>query len=269
MEKIALFRRKVYRFFKQEGRILPWRTDYNAYYVLVSEIMLQQTQVNRVVDKFDRFIKFFPSITILAESSLEEVLKAWQGLGYNRRANLLRKAAKRIVDEFDGVIPDDPAVLVTLPGIGSATAASIAAFAYNKPTVFLETNIRTVFIHHFFRGCTSISDEKILAVAQNALDRKNPRKWYSALMDYGTTLKTQYGNLTRKSTAYKKQSRFQGSKRQLRGMILKEMISAGGGTAARIAASVDRDAQSVALQLEALTADGLLVKNRGRYRIAK
>ncbi len=265
---IVGFRKKVYRFFKQNGRTLPWRTDYNPYHIIVSEIMLQQTQVDRVTEKFIQFITVFPTLDSLAGAPLERVLSTWQGLGYNRRANSLREAARQIIQLYKGVVPDDPELLKTLPGIGPATAASIAAFAYNKPTLFLETNIRTVYIHHFFPDRESVSDDELLPVANAALDRRNPRKWYSALMDYGTMLKKTEGNLSRKSLNYKKQSPFHGSKRQLRGMILKTLVTGKGYSVVSLAKKLDRSAEEVREQIDALVGEGLLVRRSGILRIA-
>ena len=261
--EIPEFRNLVYNYFRKEGRTLPWRTDYNPYHILVSEIMLQQTQVDRVTEKFVQFITAFPTLDTLAGAPLERVLSAWQGLGYNRRANSLREAARQIIQLYKCVIPDDPEILKTLPGIGPATAASIAAFAYNRPTLFLETNIRTVYIHHFFPDRESVSDDELLPVANAALDRRNPRKWYSALMDYGTMLKKTEGNLSRKSLNYKKQSPFHGSKRQLRGMILKTLVTGKSYGVVSLARKLDRSAEEVREQLNALAGEGLLVW-RGR-----
>lgn len=225
--QIQLFRKHIYSYFKTSGRKLPWRVDYNPYHVYVSEVMLQQTQVDRVGQKFGPFITRFPDFKTLAESSLEDVYSIWQGLGYNRRAAALRNSAKLIMSHYQGAMPDSPEELVKLPGIGSATAASITAFAFNKPVLFLETNIRTVYIHHFFPNHQSVNDALILPVAELAIDRENPRKWYSALMDYGTMLKKEFGNLSRKSSSYKKQTAFKGSKRQIRGSVLKLLFEHG------------------------------------------
>lgn len=268
-EKIKTFRLQVYRYFKREGRILPWRTDYNPYHIFVSEIMLQQTRVDRVIEKFTKFIETFPTLKSLADSPLGKVLRSWQGLGYNRRAVSLRNAAIMLVHDFDGIVPDDPDELKTLPGIGPATAASIAAFAFNRPTVFLETNIRTVYIHHFFSDKPSVRDEEILPIAEASLDRRCPRKWYSALMDYGTMLKTNYGNLSRRSVSYKKQSPFIGSNRQIRGLILKELVTGKGAGLQVLARKLDRSPEAVARQLEVLSKEGVLVKRGRVFRIAE
>lgn len=268
-ETIHAFRRAVYRHFKLYGRVLPWRTDYDPYHILVSEIMLQQTQVDRVIDKFNTFVEMFPDVQTLADASLEAVLQQWQGLGYNRRGVALREAAKIVVRDYKGVVPDSPEQLGMLPGIGPATAASIAAFAFNRPTLFLETNIRTVLIHHFFGDQQNIDDAMLLPVAEAVLDRRRPRSWYSALMDYGTTLKKEVGNLSRRSASYKKQSRFEGSRRQVRGAILKWLLLDGRtGTAATIVRHVRGDPLVIAELLKQMLTEGLLMKTGPVYRIA-
>ncbi|MCA9327351.1 A/G-specific adenine glycosylase, partial [Candidatus Saccharibacteria bacterium] len=134
------------RLLRQHGeelyRDMPWRSDTRPYYVLVSELMLQQTQVDRVIPKFQAFIAAFPDERILAQASLADVLKLWQGLGYNRRAKFLHDAAKHVVASGD--FPLDEAGLVTLPGVGKNTAGAIMAYAYNQPAIYVETNVRAV-----------------------------------------------------------------------------------------------------------------------------
>ncbi len=220
-----MFRKTVLAYYRKHGRDLPWRRSVTPYRVVVSEIMLQQTQVGRVAEKFDIFIKQFPSFASLAEASVADVLRAWQGLGYNRRALALKKIADIVVRDCKGTVPSDPAELEKLPGIGTATAGSIAAFGFNKPVVFIETNIRRVFIHFFFPKKKSVHDNEIIPLVQVALNRKNPRAWYSALMDYGAMLAKKVENPNRKSAHYAKQSRFEGSDRQVRGRILKLLMS--------------------------------------------
>jgi len=268
-QQIRRFRTTVYTHFDREGRTLPWRTGYDPYHILVSEIMLQQTQVDRVIDKFTPFLRAFPTLHALAQAPLDDVIARWQGLGYNRRAAALRNAARMIEKDFGGIVPQEPEQLHTLPGIGSATAASIAAFAFNKPVVFLETNIRTVLIHHFFSDKASVPDNDLIEIAAAALDRKNPRKWYSALMDYGTMLKKTVGNLSRKSITYKKQSPFAGSRRQIRGAVLKCLVTMRQGTPAAIAGAIDRNAADITPVLDALVKEGLLHKEKRHYRIAR
>ena len=186
--------------------------------------MLQQTQVERVTTKYSEFIAAFPDFTSLANASLQEVLRVWQGMGYNRRAVALKEIAVRVIRDFNGMLPDSVDVLATLPGIGRATASSIAAFAFNLPAVFIETNIRRVFIHFFFQDKQNIKDPDILLLVEKTLDRRNPGAWYHALMDYGVLLKRQFPGLNKRSAHYQKQTPFQGSNRQMRGRILKTLI---------------------------------------------
>jgi A/G-specific adenine glycosylase len=267
-DAVRSFRRKVYRYFAAHGRVLPWRTGYDPYHIIVSEIMLQQTQVDRVAVKFPLFVNRFPDVRALADAPLEAVLREWQGLGYNRRATALREAAKIIVADYGGRVPDDPELLVKLPGIGAATAASIAAFAFNRPTLFLETNIRTVLIHHFAADRRLVDDEVLLPVAAAVLDRRNPRKWYSALMDYGTMLKKNVGNLSRNSASYKKQSRFEGSRRQVRGAILQFLLKKGAAVPEGIANGIDKDLVVVEALLDQLATEKILVKTGRQFRIS-
>jgi len=183
--------------------------------------MLQQTQVDRVAEKFPLFIERFPTIAALAQADFSEVMQAWQGLGYNRRARFLHEAAKVIVEVHKGRIPKTPDILVTLPGIGPNTAASIAAFGFGYPSVFIETNIRSVIIHHFFPGRDKVADAEIIPLVAETLDRDDPYSWYSAMMDYGTYLKSIHGNPSRRSSHHVKQSKFEGSDRQIRGRIMR------------------------------------------------
>lgn len=224
MTRIKKFQKVIWDYFENNRRDFPWRNTTDPYNILVSELMLQQTQASRVVQKYEEFIKKFPDFVSLAEAYLHEVLQEWQGLGYNRRALYLKKAAEIVVKEFDGVLPDVPEELEQLPGIGRATASSIAAFAFNKPTVFIETNIRTVFIHFFFKHRQKISDKELLPYIKQTLDLKNPREWYFALIDYGVMLKKKFPRRNKKSAHYKKQSSFKGSNRELRGQMLKLLL---------------------------------------------
>lgn len=228
--------------------------------------MLQQTQVDRVMQKYTPFIQTFPDFRTLALAPFQEVLGTWQGLGYNRRALALQRAAGRVVDEFDTVLPSDPDALATLPGVGKTTACSIAAFAFNMPVIFIETNIRTVFIHFFFSGREKVSDAELLPLVEEALDRRRPRKWYSALMDYGTMLKKAGRKDHRKSTAYKKQSPFYGSDRQLRGQILKTLLTENGLSAAALSGMLAADEERVRRIVGALLTEGL-VKSPGDDKV--
>jgi A/G-specific adenine glycosylase len=224
LEGVRQFREDIYRFYRDNKRDLPYRSTRDPYRVLVSEIMLQQTRVERVNQKFPSFIALFPDFMSLASAPLSEILRAWQGMGYNRRAKHLKIIAEKVCGEYAGILPADPAVLETFPGIGNATARSVCAFAYNLPVVFIETNIRRVFIHCFFPECESVSDREILPLVEITLDQANPRDWYYALMDYGTQLKTSVPNPNRRSHHYTRQPPFKGSDRQIRGLVLRIVL---------------------------------------------
>lgn len=230
MGNITTFKKTVWAYYQAHGRHdLPWRlsqTDgiFDPYRILVSELMLQQTQVSRVIPKFTQFIVAFPNTYALAHAPLGEVLMHWSGLGYNRRAKFLWQAAQMIETEYGGLFPQDVAELKRLPGVGPHTAGAIAAYAFNEPTVFVETNIRTVFIHHFFPKEVSVADTMLVPLIAASVDTAHAREWYWALMDYGTYLKQTAGNAARASKTYTRQSPFQGSRRQLRGNILRALL---------------------------------------------
>lgn len=214
------FRKIILEHYRENRRDFPWRNNPSPWEVYVSEVMLQQTQTNRVSEMFPPFMERFPSPEVMAASSLEDVLRHWKGLGYNRRARSLHQASKVMVENHGGTVPQDPEQLVELPGIGPATAASIAAFAFDRPTVFVETNIRTVYIYFFFPGQEEVHDRDILPLVESTLDRKSPHHWYSALMDYGAMLKKNLPNPGRKSRHHVKQSPFKGSRREIRSRIM-------------------------------------------------
>lgn len=221
LEQIKAFQEKVWQFYKINKRDFVWRSHAVPYYVFVSEIMLQQTQTTRVILKFQQWTQLFPDFKSLAQASRQEVLHAWVGLGYNRRGVALHDNAKRIVQEFNGLVPANTKILQTFSGIGSNTAASICAFAFNQPVVFIETNIRTVFLYEFFAGQSQISDKQLMPFIQAAVDLENPREWYWALMDYGVYLKKELKANNTRSKHYARQSRFEGSRRQMRGAIIR------------------------------------------------
>ena len=229
--------------------------------------MLQQTQTDRVRNKFEEFIAAFPTFRDLANSSVSQVLAQWQGLGYNRRALALQKCAQRVMDEHESTLPRDPEILKTFPGIGKATAASIAAFAFNSPTVFIETNIRTVFIHHFFSDSEEVDDREILPLVEQTLDKNNPREWYSALMDYGVMLKQKHGNASVRSRQYRKQSKFEGSDRQVRGNILKLLLEESSLSSTAITRVLDQPSARIDKILKGLEKEGFLERKKKNYTL--
>jgi A/G-specific adenine glycosylase len=262
-----VFRKTIYDYYAGQGRVLPWRLTRDPYHITVSEVMLQQTGVERVAGKYEAFIALFPDFQSLAAASLDAVLAAWQGLGYNRRALFLKEAATRVTVEFGGVVPDSVDVLATLPGIGRPTASAVIVFAFNTPVAFIETNIRTVFIHFFFKDSETVSDREIMPLVERALDREDPRSWYYALMDYGTMLKKQGEKGHRRSTAYRKQSRFGGSDRQVRGKILRLLVNGNSLSEPEINESIDAPEEQVMKNLLDLRREGFLRESGEKYTI--
>lgn len=268
-EAIRVFRKKVYGYFAKAGRNLPWRNTSDPYHILVSEIMLQQTQVDRVIEKYLAFVKSFPDFKALDRASFKKVYGIWQGLGYNRRALALKRTAGIVLEKFNGKLPASESELLALPGIGKTTAASICAFAFNLPTLFIETNIRTVFIHHFFQNQTAVSDSEIVLLLEKTIDKKEPKKWYSALMDYGTVLKKKHQNPSRKSSNYSRQSAFKGSRREIRGALLKILLGSLPRNIHEIVRELRvKEVKIVKQILQEMTGEGLLAIKGNRYTIA-
>lgn len=262
------FINQIWDYYAKHGRIFDWRHEEDPYKIIVSEIMLQQTQTYRVAVKYLPFIKAFPIIQNLAQAPLKDVLSLWQGLGYNRRGMYLHQIAQKVVQEYAGIVPDDPAILVTFPGLGKATAASICAFAFNKPTCFIETNIRAVYIHFFFQGKTEVADTDIMPLIQATLDHKNPREWYYALMDYGVMLKKSIPNPSRKSAHHTTQSKFEGSDRQIRGMILKLLVkSEHGYTFEQLCNLIERPAERIKKAAEQLCKEKIIMLHGSLFTI--
>ncbi|HUT65406.1 MAG TPA: A/G-specific adenine glycosylase [Spirochaetota bacterium] len=255
------FRETILNFYRDHGRSLPWRDTDNHYHIFVSEIMLQQTGVERVLGKYLRFLTEFPDFGALARASQKRILSEWQGLGYNRRCIHLREGARKICSEFSGKLPESEKLLLSLPGVGRATSRALLAFCFNRPVVFLETNIRQVFIHFFFQESGRVSDTEMLPLVAKTLDRNNPREWYYALMDYGTMLKRSIGNLVRKSAGYRQPAPFEGSMRQVRGIILKTLLSSPGLTPDRISSITGIDTGRIKEALDRLTQEGFLENN--------
>lgn len=259
------------KYYRKHGRNhLPWRKIRGPYENMVSEVMLQQTQVERVVPFYQAFIERFPTIRSLAAAELSEVLKLWSGLGYNRRGKMLRDAARMIVDHFGGTFPKNVADIESLPGIGPYTARAIAVFAYNEPEVFIETNIRTVFFYFsFLQKAKMISDTELLPFVENALKRSRmaPREFYAMLMDYGSFLKKSGIRLNTRSKHYAKQSKFEGSRRQLRGQILKLLLKKPLTQTAMIYQS-GRTAEEVSEELAGLVKGKLVLQKKGKFYIA-
>ncbi|MDR3192160.1 MAG: A/G-specific adenine glycosylase [Treponema sp.] len=261
------FRAAIYSYYDKEGRQFPWRKEVYPWGVMVSEFMLQQTQTNRVVAYWNRFMKKWPDPPSLAEASLEDALREWSGLGYNRRCRYLKDCAGKITGEYGGQVPDEPEQLLSLPGIGPYTAGAILCFAYNRPSVFIETNIRAAFLHFFFNGETGVNDREILPLIAEYLDKRNPRRWYWALMDYGAALKRVTVNPNRRSAHYAKQSPFEGSFRQRRGMVLKALVTQGPADLRRLRERSGLGEKELYAVLEALGKESMVAERDGTYRI--
>lgn len=224
MPSTKVFQQKIWDFYAKNKRDFPWRQTSDPYAILVSELMLQQTQTARVVPYYLRFLQKFPTVKKLAAASQKEVLEIWQGLGYNRRALFLHQTAQKIVKDFSGRVPENLEDLIKLPGVGANTAGAILVYAFNQPAVFIETNIRKTIIHFFFTKQAKINDVEIIAVVAKALDQKNPREWYWALVDYGSALGNTKAITNDRSAHYHKQTQFVGSKRFARSQILKLLL---------------------------------------------
>lgn len=263
------FADRVWAHYAERGRDLPWRRTRDPYYILVSEVMLQQTQVARVVPKYRAFTAAFPTVEALAAAPIEEVVRLWQGLGYNRRALALRQAARIIVAEHAGEVPSTLEGLTVLPGVGHATAAQVLAFAFGIGVPFIETNIRSVYLHEFFPGAEDVPDSAILPLVAATLDAEDPREWYWALMDYGTELKAGMPNPSRSSRHHVKQAPFEGSNRQLRGRLLAELLTPGGegASAEMLAGRVGFEVARTSAALGALQSEGFVELRDGLWRI--
>lgn len=267
---VTQFQQTVWQHFELFGRHdLPWRSPevnglFDPYKILVSEVMLQQTQVSRVVPKYLEFLDAFPDSTALANAKLAQVLRVWNGLGYNRRAKFLWQAAQAVQQNHGGQFPTEIAELVKLPGVGKNTAGAIAAYAFNQPVPFVETNIRTVYIFHFFENRQNISDVEILEVITKTIDPHNSRTWHWALMDYGSFLKQSVGNLSKLSKSYAKQSPFNGSTRQIRGQVIR-LLSTKPMTKAALAKAVHDERLDAVL--DDLLKEALIKKSASTYSL--
>ncbi len=252
----------VWEYYEHHGRHnLPWRKTRNPYRILVSEIMLQQTQVARVIPKYSEFLKQFPTIHSLANARLGEVLRVWQGLGYNRRAKMLHECAREIMDIYKGKIPRTHEELVILKGVGPYTSGAVCAFAYNTPVPVIETNIRSVYLHHFFRKKEGITDREIIRVIERTLDYHNPREWYYALMDYGAHIKKKVGNQNIRSKHYNTQPAFRGSDREIRGAIIRSLAKSS-KTHSQLHRELSFTNAQIITQTSRLANEGLIIKTK-------
>lgn len=258
------FRELVWNEAKSRYRDMPWRDDPSFYHVLVSEVMLQQTQVSRALIKFAEFMEAFPTIEDLATASLADVLRVWSGLGYNRRAKFLWQAARQVVT---GGQPKTAKDLEQLSGVGKNTAGAIMNYVYEVATPFIETNIRTVYIHHFFADSFDVTDKELFSLVESTMDTEQPRQWFWALMDYGSYLKSTHGGRLSQSKHYKKQSPLKGSVREVRGQIIHELTKrALAEVQLREAVNADERFETA---LAGLLSDGLVQITGHTYRLVE
>jgi A/G-specific adenine glycosylase len=266
-KEIKAFQGQIYGYYRLHGRDFPWRRTTNPYNIVVSEIMLQQTQVERVHGKYLEFINAFPDFDSLSKASQKDVLALWQGLGYNRRALALKRLAENVVSMHGGALPRNVEALSSLPGIGKTTAGEILAFAFNIPSVFIETNIRRVFIHEFFDGEDDVKDREILPLVEATVDEENPREWYWALMDYGSMLKRHVVNPNRRSAHYTRQTPFEGSDRRIRGLVVKRLLNHMPLSAERLVKETGVGLDHLKRILAGLVGEGFICEDNGLYKI--
>ncbi|TSC69283.1 MAG: A/G-specific adenine glycosylase [Parcubacteria group bacterium Gr01-1014_70] len=235
------FQKRVWEWHQNHASLMPWRKTRNPYHIFVSEVMLQQTQIPRVLVKYQLFLTEFPTVSALSKAPLRRVLSVWQGMGYNRRALYLKQAAEIIVKKHAGKVPYNETDLDALPGIGPYSARAIACFAYGICEPFIETNIRRAVIHEFFPRKTNVTDKKILQLLQHVQPSRRQRAWYWALMDYGREALKGVPNANRNSKHYAKQSKFEGSPRYIRAKIISYLLENKKATGKELHTSLKND----------------------------
>jgi len=249
---------------------LPWRRTNNPYKILVSEVMLQQTQVARVLLKYKEFLREFPILQSLAKTPDKKLFRIWQGLGYWRRALGLKNTAKKIIKDYRGKFPKNPETLEKLPGIGLYTARAVTCFAFQNKDAFLDTNIRRVYLHFFFPKKKNVSDKEILNIAERAVWKKNPRQWHYALFDYGATV-LKDKKINKQSKHYVKQSKFEGSFRSFRTKVMRFLLDQPNQTATknRLQRLLKEGSNPYASEkiFASLEKDGLIKKKRSSYSL--
>lgn len=263
----ASFRAAVAEHYLAHRRDMPWRETRDPYAVFVSEVMLQQTQVSRVLPKYEEWLASFPDFEALAAAPLAMVLEAWSGLGYNRRAVAIKRSAEIVIREHGGELPRDPSVLATLPGIGAATACAVVTYAYGEFAPFIETNVRATVLHHFFADADGVTDRELAPIVEATWDRDDPRSWGYALMDYGSWLKREFPNPSRRSMHHTRQSQFEGSDRQARGAFLRSLMRNGAAPADVLADGAGVDLARGERLLIDLEREGFVSHEDGLYRI--
>lgn len=266
-EAVEGFRRTVRTHQQENSRRMAWRETRDPWAILVSEVMLQQTQVSRVQVKFEEWFDAFPDLRSVAAAPLSLVIERWQGLGYNRRAMWLKRSAEMIVERFGGEVPGDVVSLRELPGVGAATAAAVMNYAWGVPVPFIETNVRAVILHHFFAGASGVPDSQVMPIVSATWDLEEPRDWGYALMDYGTHLKRTLENPSRRSRHHARQTPFEGSRRQRRARLLRAVLERPGSDTETLASASGEDAAAVHEILEELAEEGFIALEDDLWRI--
>ncbi len=275
-EKKRLFNSTLFAWQKKNYRVMPWRDTHDAYRILVSEVMLQQTQVLRVMTKYAEFLKKFPTVRILAESNLGDVLRIWSGLGYNRRAKYLHECAKKVVAEHGGKFPDDFEELMKLPGIGISTAGALLAFAFVRDEPMIDTNIRRILVRVFFQKKIP-GDKELFEFAKTLIPKGKGRMWNYAMLDLGATLCTARNHSVTcpiqklhgpvEDFVYKKpQKKFAHSDRFYRGRIIARLI-VGATTKAKLQKELELVAARLNILIEKLLREKLIIVRRQTLRI--
>jgi len=261
------FQQHIYAQYHANPRPMPWRDTHDPYRILLSEVMLQQTRVERVKYKYSEFLGAFPTLSDLAAAPLVDVLRVWQGLGYNRPSIALKRCPEELLTRFNGQFPSAISDLESLPGIGPYTARAVAVFAFGISAAFIETNIRTVFIHLFFHDHDKVSDREIMPLVTATLVHNNPREWYYALMDFGVTLKQLHPNPGRRSRHHSQQTRFEGSNRQQRSRLLRAVIASPGISTLKLAVLLDAEQPDVERNLGDMVREGFLYQEDSGYTV--
>lgn len=288
-KQITAFQEKILTWYVEHQRDLPWRKSRDPYRILVSEIMLQQTQVSRVIPKYDAWFVAFPMIERLAEAPVSEVLRHWSGLGYNRRALFLQKTAQAIVREHNGVWPQSVDGLKSLPGIGPYTSGAVACFAFNQQVAVVDTNIRKVILLSFFCHCEeryrkvtkqslthrtdcratlAMTQKEIQQIADMLLPHGKAYAWNQALMDYAAAV------LVKEKVPVVKQSKFIGSNRYYRGKTLKVLLEHHALEEEQLGKLLKadysrKDKKWLEKILSGLVKEGFVMRNNGRILLPK
>jgi len=215
--RISAFQDMIFLWWQEHKRDLPWRKTRDPYRILVSEVMLQQTQVSRVLPKYDEFLRVFSDVNALSQASTAQVLRLWHGMGYNRRALYLKKTAETVRDMYGGIFPEDEQSLTKLPGLGRYTARAILVFAYEKDVAMVDTNIRQIITHFFYKGKQQ-REKTILDMADTLFPRGRSWEWHQALMDYGALEMSRVRG--KRVSVGRKQAPFRDSNRYYRGRVI-------------------------------------------------